>query len=258
MSSKESISRTLTVAFCLCFACSVIVSATAVILKPMQDQNRVLDRNKNVLSAAGMYDPATPDAEVANRFAEFTPRIADLNSGELLDTARLQNLGIDIATYDQRDYINDPQLSEAIPAQGDIADIKRRVIYPMLYVQEQEGEVATIVLPINGYGLWGILYGYLALEGDGNTVKGISFYELKETPGLGAEVRNPRWRALWPGKQVYGDNGEVALSVVKGQGAGNYEIDGLSGATLTSRGVDNMIEYWLGGNGYGPILEQFR
>ncbi|MEQ8409163.1 MAG: Na(+)-translocating NADH-quinone reductase subunit C [Gammaproteobacteria bacterium] len=259
MSSKESINKTLFVAFCLCVACSIIVSGTAVVLKPRQDENRILDRNKNVLSAAGLYDPAVDDdSNVAALFAQFTPRIVDLQAGEFLSSEEVSDLGIDIATYDQRTVLNDPAYSNAVPADEDIADIKRRVQYPMLYLQEIDGVVETIVLPINGYGLWGIMYGFLALEGDGNTVKGISYYELRETPGLGAEVRNPSWMAQWPGKQIYDASGEVALTVVKGTGSGQYEIDGLSGATLTTRGVDNMIEYWLGDNGYGPILDQFR
>jgi len=259
VSSRESTRKTLLVALCLCVACSIVVSGTAVVLKPRQEANRVLDRNKNILSAAGLFDAATTsDAEVESLFAEFTPHIVDLNRGEFLSQTQLQELGIDLSTYDQRTVLNDPDYSEAVPAELDTADIKRRVIYPMLYTQQQDGELSTIVLPINGYGLWGIMYGYLALEADGSTVKGISFYELKETPGLGAEVRNPRWQALWPGKQVYDAAGDVALRVVKGTGSGEYQIDGLSGATLTTRGVDNTIQYWLGENGYGPVLQNLQ
>ncbi len=259
MSSRESINKTLLVAFCLCVVCSIVVSGTAVILKPMQDANRVLDRNKNILSAAGLYDPAVhSDEDVAEMFAAFSPRVVDLHSGEFLSESEVNDLGIDPASYDQRTVINDPELSEAIPPEQDVADIKRRVIYPMVYLQQQDGELSTIILPVNGYGLWGIMYGYLALEADGNTVKGISFYELSETPGLGAEVRNPRWQALWPGKKVYDESGEVALQVVKGTGSGQYQIDGLSGATLTTRGVDNMVEYWMGENGYGPVLDNLQ
>lgn len=259
MSSRESTQKTLLVAFLLCFVCSIVVSGTAVILKPMQDANRILDRNKNILSAAGLYDPEVhSDGDVAAMFAEFTPRILDLHSGEFLTDQELDDLGIDPTGYDQRTVINDPDLSEAIPRDEDTADIKRRAIYPMVYLQQQDGELSTIVLPINGYGLWGILYGYLAMEADGNTVKGISYYELQETPGLGAEVRNPRWQALWPGKKAYDDSGDVALRVVKGTGSGEHQIDGLSGATLTTRGVDNMIQYWLGDNGYGPLLHNLQ
>lgn len=256
MSSKESTSRTLTVALLLCVVCSIVVSGTAVILKPMQEINQSLYRNRNILNAAGLYDPARhTESDIERMFSEFTARIVDLRQGEFLDAGEVEELGIDIATYNQRDFITDPQFSEAIPSEDDVADIKRRVIYPLVYLQESDGQLETIILPVNGYGLWGIMYGYLALEADGNTIKGISFYELSETPGLGAEVTNPRWQALWPGKQVYDQSGEVALQVVKGTGSGQYQIDGLSGATLTTRGVDNMIAYWLGDDGYGPILK---
>ena len=259
VSSRESTKKTLTVALLLCVVCSIVVSGTAVILKPRQEENRLLDRNKNILSAAGLYDPEeTSDEEVAALFAEFTPHILDLHSGEFLTGEQRQELGIELDNYDQRTVINDPDFSEAIPADQDTADIKRRVVYPMVYTQEQGGEISTVVLPVNGYGLWGIMYGYLAMEADGTTVKGISFYEISETPGLGAEVRNPRWQALWPGKQVYDESGDVALRVIKGTGSGQYQIDGLSGATLTTRGVDNMIQYWLGENGYRPVLANLQ
>lgn len=259
MSSRDSTKKTLLVALSLCVVCSIVVSGTAVILGPMQDANRILDRNKNILNAAGLFDPSEDGDEiVAERFSQFTPLVVDLNTGSVLSDAELDRLEIDIASYDQRLVINDPQYSEALSREEDTANIKRRVIYPMIYVVEDGGQIETIVVPVNGYGLWGILYGFLALEGDANTVKGLSFYELKETPGLGAEVRNPRWTALWPGKQIYDEQGDVGLRVVKGQGSGPYQIDGLSGATLTSRGVDDLIQYWLGDDGYGPLLARLR
>ena len=259
MSSKDSTRKTLLVAFGLCVVCSIVVSGTAVILKPMQDANRILDRNKNILSAAGLFDSQQDgDEVVTERFNQFSPYVIDLNAAQVLSGEQLQQLQIDIESYDQRLVINDPNFSEALGRREDGANIKRRVNYPMIYVVENGAEIETIVVPISGYGLWGILYGFLALEGDANTVKGLAFYELKETPGLGAEVRNPRWTALWPGKKVYDEQGEVGLRVVKGQGSGDYQIDGLSGATLTSRGVDNLIQYWLGEDGYGPVLAQLR
>lgn len=259
MSSKDSTKRTLLVAFSLCVVCSIVVSGTAVVLKPMQDANRILDRNKNILSAAGLFDPQQDgDEVVAERFSEFSSYVIDLNEQRVLSDEQLEELQIDKDSYDQRLVINDPNYSEALAPQEDVANIKRRVIYPMIYVVAEDQEIETIVVPVSGYGLWGILYGFLALEGDANTVKGLAFYELKETPGLGAEVRNPRWMALWPGKRIYDEAGEVALRVIKGQGSGDYEIDGLSGATLTTRGVDDLIQYWLGDDGYGPVLKQLR
>ncbi|MCP5344782.1 MAG: Na(+)-translocating NADH-quinone reductase subunit C [Pseudomonadales bacterium] len=257
MASKDSVGFTIKVALLLCVVCSIFISSAAVILKPFQEANKTLDRNKNILAAAGMFDPAVnSDGEVDSLFAQFTPRIVDLNSGQFLSDAEMADLGINPVSYDQRAAINDPQLSDAIPAEEDIAGLKRRVRYATVYLVENgSGEIADIVLPVSGYGLWGTLYGYLALEGDGNTVKGIGFYEQKETPGLGGEVTNPRWKGLWPGKQVYDGNGEVALSVIKGVGQGVHQVDGLAGASLTSRGVDNLIEYWMGPKGFGPFLK---
>lgn len=260
MSSKDSVQRTLLVAFLLCVVCSVFISSAAVLLKPLQTENKLLDRNKNVLIAAGIFDPAiNTNAEVPQLFAEFTPRIADLDEGRFLNQEELDALGIDPATYDQRVAANDPALSMPLDNSEDIASIQRRVNYATVYViEDAAGGIETIVLPVSGYGLWGIMHAFLALEGDANTVIGVGFYEHKETPGLGGEVSNPRWRGLWPDKEIYDEQGEVALSVIKGQGTGPHEIDGLSGASLTSRGVDNMIEFWLGENGFGPLLANIR
>lgn len=257
MSSKDSVGGTLKVALLLCVVCSIFISSAAVILKPLQEANKTLDRNKNILAAAGMYDPAeTPDSGVADLFAQFTPRIVDLDAGEFLSETQFSALGIFPATYDQRAVQSAPEFSDALSSDEDIANLKRRVRYATVYiVSDASGELQDIVLPISGYGLWGTMYGYLALEGDGNTVKGIGYYDQKETPGLGGEVTNPRWKALWPGKEVYDGSGDVALSIVKGSGQGVHQVDGLSGASLTSRGVDNMIEFWMGPMGFGPFLK---
>ena len=261
MSSKDTVSKTLVVAFFLCVVCSILVSGTAVVLKPMQDANRILDRNKNILSAAGLYDAAvTKDEDVAELFSRFSPRLVDIREGRFLDASEVEALGIDIDSYDQRKVITDPRLSEALGSDEDLADVKRRALYQMVYLMEGEGgqSLESIVLPVSGYGLWGILYGFMALEGDANTVKGLSFYELKETPGLGAEVRNPRWQALWPGKKVFEANGEVGLTVVKGAGMGDYEVDGLSGATITGRGVGALLRLWLGEQAFKALLSNER
>jgi Na+-transporting NADH:ubiquinone oxidoreductase subunit C len=144
-----------------------------------------------------------------------------------------------------------------------MAKISRRENYAVIYLVEGEGgELDKIILPVHGYGLWSTLYGFVALEADANTVAGLGFYEHAETPGLGGEVDNPRWKALWPGKQVYKD-GTVKIGLVKGSvdpaGANaDWEIDGLSGATLTARGVTNLVQFWLGEDGFEPFLENLR
>jgi Na+-transporting NADH:ubiquinone oxidoreductase subunit C len=107
------------------------------------------------------------------------------------------------------------------------------------------------------------MYGFLALEGDGNTVIGLKFYDHGETPGLGGEVDNPSWRQQWEGKKIYDEEGRPAARLVKGgvnpdSEASNYAVDSLSGATLTSRGVTNLIQYWTGEEGFAPFLTKLR
>src|SRR5690606_17188592 len=108
-------------------------------------------------------------------------------------------------------------------------------------VNDAQGQLERIILPVHGYGLWSTLYGFMALESDLNTVVGLGFAEHGETPGLGGEVDNPSWKAKWPGKKVYKD-GEVELGLIKGtvdpsSANADWQVDGLSGATLTSNEV---------------------
>jgi len=256
VSSKDSVKQTLLVALCLCVVCSILVSTAAVVLKPMQDANKAIDRNKNILIAAGLFDPAIHSNEdVESLFAQFTPRFVDIDEGRFLSNDELVPLGINSATFDPRKAVTDSRYSRSLTAEEDLANIKRRVRYQIVYTVQAADGLDKVVVPVSGYGLWGILYGFLALEGDADTVAGIGFYELKETPGLGAEVTNPDWRSLWPGKRIYADDGSVALAVVRGRGTGESEIDGIAGSTLTSRGVENLIRYWLGDDGFGPFLK---
>lgn len=253
MANKDSLQRTLLVAILLCVVCSVVVSVAAVSLRPMQEANRELDFKRNILSAAGLLEPGESVDEL---FEQVQIRIVDLQAGTFTDA-------VDPDTYDQREAEDDPALSEAIPANEDVAKIGRREAYAEIYLVEDEQGIETIILPVRGYGLWSTLYGFIALEADGNTVKGLVFYEHGETPGLGGEVDNPRWRALWQGKQVYDAQGEVALEVIKGtvdaSAAGaEYEVDGLAGATLTSKGVSNLVHYWLSQDGFQPFLNNLK
>lgn len=262
---KETIGGTLLVAFLLCIVCSVIVAGSAVSLKPAQTANKQLDRKKNILSAAGMLPAGAASAtEIDALFEQFQVRMVDLDTGSYLDE---QALGarpeLNPQRYDQIKAAKDPKLSDALAADADIASIKRREKFAQVYLLEEGGQLERIVLPIRGYGLWSTLYGFLVLQGDATTVVGLAYYDQKETPGLGGEVDNPKWKALWPGKQVYDADGDVDISIVKGTvdpaapGA-VHKVDGLSGATLTSKGVQNMLHFWLGAHGFGPYLGKVR
>jgi Na+-transporting NADH:ubiquinone oxidoreductase subunit C len=107
--------------------------------------------------------------------------------------------------------------------------------------------------------------GYLALAPDGDTIKGIRFYEHGETPGLGDQVDKAEWRAKWVGKSVYGPSSTPQIEVVRGfvkadpgSAAARHQIDGLSGATLTGNGVTKLVRYWTGPERLGLFLERYR
>lgn len=257
---KSNNSKTITVALTLCLVCSVLVSAAAVGLKPSQVENARLDRNKNILLAAGMFDPAKDtNDDVATRFKDFEVEIVDLSDGKYLDDGALKDVGIDDRNaYDASQASKNAALSEDLGS-DDPASIGRKPKYAKVYVKnDAAGQPEMVVLPIQGYGLWGTIYGFLTLESDMNTIKGISFYEHKETPGLGARIEEPKWRATWSGIHSYDENGKVATGVTKAGNPKDNWIDGISGATLTSRGVSNMIQFWLGDQGYKPYLDHVR
>ncbi len=248
-SNKESVQRTVIVALALCLVCSVVVSAAAVALRPAQKINEQANMQMNILQAAGLYDPARP---VQEQFAQVTPRLVDLATGEFVE-------GMDPVSYDQRRAAKDPAMNRVLSGDEDIAGIKRQAKVAKVYLIEDAGQIDKIILPVHGYGLWSTLYGFVALEGDANTVAGMGFYEHAETPGLGGEVDNPNWKAQWTGKRIY-DGEQVAMRLVKGGAAptDNYGVDALSGATLTSRGVDNLIQFWMSDSGFKPFLDNVK
>ncbi len=252
--SNDSISKTLLVTVLLCLGCSILVSVAAVMLKPAQQANKLLDKQKNILLATGLYDS---NKSVTEQFAHIEKRIVHIETGLYAGDE------IDVATYDQRQAQRNPELSVAIPANIDIASLKRRPVYAEVYqAYDAEGRLKILILPISGYGLWSTMYGFLALEGDLNTVAGLTFYDHAETPGLGAEVDNPRWKAQWLGKKIFDEQGHVAARLKKGTVNSEiaYEqehfVDGLSGATITSNGVSHLIAFWMGEHGFGPYLDK--
>ena len=253
MSSKDGVSRTLFIALALCLVCSIIVSAAAVLLKPAQETNRLLDKKRNILAAAGMLEEGKSINEL---FAQIVTRVVDLRTGKFSDA-------VDPEKYVQKKAAKDPAQSQALTAEQDMAKVGRREHFAVVYlVESAPDQFEKIILPVRGYGLWSTLYGFVALEADGNSIAGLGFYEHGETPGLGGEVDNPRWKAIWPGKQVY-KNGTVEIGLIKGavdpQGAGAlWQVDGLSGATLTSTGVTRLMQFWLGENGFQSFLNNLK
>ncbi len=266
---NDSLEKTIAIAVSLCLVCAVLVSFAAVALKPLQVDNKAADMKKNILDVAGLLEEG---ADINAAFSDkIEAKLVDLETGDYVE-------GINADEYDQRKAAKDPAQSILIPKDKDIAHIRVKAKYAKVFLVKEAGAVKSIILPINGYGLWSTLYGFLSLEADGQTVQSINFYDQQETPGLGGEVVNPNWRALWKGKKVYAetdqpaldkgmigeaDIGEPALSLIKGtvdttKPGSQYQVDGLAGATLTSTGVTNLVRYWTSNEGFAPYLKKVR
>lgn len=253
--AQHSTAYTIGFAALVCVVCGIGVASAAVALADRQAENKKLDQQKQVLAVAGLVkegEVLTPD-EVKKRFAEsIKPEVVVLKTGQVAQ-------GVDPLTFDQRKAQKDPALSAVAPANA--AKVLRLPNNALVYKVVKGGKVERVILPIEGYGLWSTLYGFLALDDDANTIEGITFYQHGETPGLGGEVDNPKWKSLWAGRKAF-DKGAPQISVIKGKAGpakeDPFRVDGLSGATITSNGVSNLVKFWLGKDGFGPYLDQFR
>ncbi len=247
--SNDNPKKIVAVALALCVICSILVSAAAIGLRSKQAANKLQEKQRNILQVAGLLEEGADVDQVYQTRIE--PRIIDLDTGGFSDA-------VDILTYDARLAARDPELSETLPPEEDIASIKQKAKYATIYLVKglDDDLYETVIIPVHGYGLWSTLYGFLALKPDGDEIVGLQFYEHAETPGLGGEVDNPIWRAQWRGKELYDNDGDLEIEVVKTGSSGVHQIDGLAGATLTSRGVHNLVRYWAGENGFGPFLKK--
>lgn len=259
--SNDSTKKTLLVTVMLSLACSVVVSLAAVSLKPLQDQNMVLDVQKNILSISGLAENTSSLSvgEIQELYTNVQPRLVDLKTGKYVEASAKE-----VADFDQRNVAKDPATSRSLTGAEDIASINRLESVAKVYLIENDGKIESIMLPVHGYGLWSTMYGFLALDIDDlETVVGFGFYNQEETPGLGGEVDNPIWKARWPGKKVFDAKGDVALHVIKGavdsaNPNAKTQIDGLAGATLTANGVSNLIKFWMGENGFKPFITNLK
>ncbi|MBL1213082.1 MAG: Na(+)-translocating NADH-quinone reductase subunit C [Ignavibacteriae bacterium] len=258
--SSDSTKKTIIVALGICLVCSILVSSAAVALSKIQEENKELDKITNILLAGDLMAEGKPVREIYKE--SVVPILIDLNTGEAVKKENYPEK-INIETFSIKNLVSDPELSERIDPKNDIADIKRKPKYMVIYEVFDGDKVDKFILPIYGKGLWSTLYGFIAIDSDLQTIKGLTFYEHGETPGLGGEIDNPKWKNSWKGKQAFNDEGKVIIQVIKGivdqsSPASNHQIDGLSGSTITTRGVDYLVNFWLGENGYGPFFEKLK
>jgi Na+-transporting NADH:ubiquinone oxidoreductase subunit C len=197
----------------LCLICSFMLTFAASSLKPMQLKNQMVDKQKNILKVLKITDSQT----------KYTNN-------------EIENL---YSTYIQTKWISESGSVVDEPTDAPI----------FLYVKD--GQVDAYAIPISGYGLWSTLYGYFSVNGDGTTVRGITFYEHGETPGLGAEVEAKWFQDNFIGKKIASASGEFkSVGIVKGkventiarESDRQYYVDGISGATVTSNGVNEFLK----------------
>jgi Na+-transporting NADH:ubiquinone oxidoreductase subunit C len=235
---------------------SILVASSAVLLRDRQEFNALLDRRRNVLGVAGLLPSDTtlaPEALNA-RFERFLrPVVVTLETGQ-------RDTTVDGSLFDQRAATSDPATSRvAPPNRARVARVPDRA---MLYHVVQDDSLTALIFPVVGQGLWSTMYGYIALSPDLRTVTGLTFYEHGETAGLGGEISNPQWQARWRGRRAFDETWAPAIMVLKGT-AGDaatdpFRVDGIAGATITGRGVQDTIHFWLGPEGFGPYLTHYR
>ncbi|MCE9786167.1 Na(+)-translocating NADH-quinone reductase subunit C [Shewanella chilikensis] len=255
-SNKDSFGRTLFVVVGLCLVCSIFVSTAAVLLKPTQQENKLLDKQKFILEAANLIDTKSGKVskdvvlETYKKYVEA--KVIELKTGD-------EVTDINGDTYDQQKASRDPATS--VVPEHDIASIKRIAKNAVVYlVRDDAGKVTSVILPVHGYGLWSTMYAFLALEPDMNTIQNLVYYNQGETPGLGGEVENPSWKAKWQGKKLFDEQGNIAITVTKNPAVAetDHGVDALSGATLTSNGVQHSLTFWLGEEGFARFIEKAR
>ncbi|TWU55155.1 Na(+)-translocating NADH-quinone reductase subunit C [Rubripirellula reticaptiva] len=260
MQQRDSLTRTIATAAVLCVVCSLAVSAAAVALKSTQVANEKLDQQKNILDAAGLAigEYGLPASKLSKEqidelYEWVSEGLINMDDGSFNNEASA-------ADWELAEAASDPKSSvKIVDPEYDPGEESRPSVMKVYFVQKPgSGDIQTVVLPIFGKGLWGTLWGYLALKSDLETVQGLTFYQHKETPGLGGEVDNPAWKAQWDGRKLYDADGKPAVLVFKGPAPAEnvYAVDGLSGATITSNGVTKMLRYWASDDAYGPLLDK--
>lgn len=206
---------------------AVILSVSSTVLKQRQELNVELDIKRNILFAVNLMQSG---ADVERLYRNNIKGIVVNSAGEIVTS-------------------NIPP--EKIDFEAELEKQPESRRYPLFISSDSKGMVTGYCIPVTGKGLWSTIYGYLALETDLNTVKGITFYKHGETPGLGGEIESLTFKKSFQGKRILTPEGSlVSVSVVKGKIKPNspnlmHEVDGISGATLTSAGVSRLVKKCL-------------
>ncbi len=260
--SADSLKKTVGVALGVCLVCSVLVSTAAVVLKPIQEQNKKRDMLKNILEVAEIE---YTDSEIDKKFKEnISAELLDMKTGEKVPASEHDKV-FNTEDFNIKQILLKKENRFDIPSKADVAKIRYTPRKMIVWFVKGDNGISKIIFPVYGKGLWSTMYGLISLDySDLTTIKGLTFYEHGETPGLGGEVDNPQWKKQWPGKQAFSKERELAVKVIKGKVRADssnaiHEIDGLSGATITANGVNGLLTFWLNSDyGYKKFLKKLE
>lgn len=209
-----------------------LLSITSVTLKPLQDKRVELDTKKSILSAV---------TDVSN--------IEDPNEILKLYSERIKSYVVDyegnVVEYDAK---GDSLVAEKVNVSKNSKLAKEDRLYPVFQAMDGDSPDAYI-FPMHGQGLWDWIAGFIALDKDLNTIRGMSFSHKQETPGLGARIADVEIQKRYEGKKIYDVSGDlVSVEMIKGEKGDpldDHHIDGMSGATMTAKGVNAMMLKYL-------------
>ncbi|KJS10104.1 MAG: NADH-quinone reductase [Hoeflea sp. BRH_c9] len=248
--SNDDLVKIIGMAVLVALVSSAAVSVTAVMLRPYQEANQAAERQARMDKMLDTL-PGMRDLMMETGVDTLETRLVNLDDGSFADSA-------EAAGFDLEAALQDPEASIALPADEDIAGIKRRANQSPVYLLQKDGDLKLIVLPVYGAGYQSTLRAALAIEADLVTIAALAIVEQGDTPGFGARIEEPEWLALWPGKKIADETGSIRIELVRGGASTPYEVDGISGATRTSTGITNILHFWLGDKGFGPFLARLR
>ncbi len=244
---NESRLKTVAMAFLVSAICAVLVSGATVVLRPIQAANRAVEEQAR-LEALVAGIPGMADL-LQRSGGSLSTVVIDLARGAAAREVTPETLETALA---------DPANWTTLEAGQDIAGLGQRPNFAQIYLLRDADRISLALLPVSGAGYNGRIDAILALRGDMRTVAGLAITRQSETPGLGARIEEPAWLASFAGKQVIDDTGAVRFAVARGAASSAYEVDGITGATRTGNAVTQIVRFWLGPQGYGPLIDAVR
>lgn len=244
---NENRFKTVAVAFAVSAVCAVLVSGATVILRPIQTANRAAEEQARIEALVRGIPGMASLLEASG--GQLSTVVVDLEKGRAAAEVTPATLEAALA---------DPANWTALEAGEDLAGLGQRPNIAQVYLLRQGEEISLILLPISGAGYNGRIDAVLAMQGDMNTIAGLSVTRHSETPGLGGRIEEPGWLADFPGTETRDADGTVRFAVARGAASSVYEVDGITGATRTSNAMTRIVRFWLGPEGYGPLLAAIR